>query len=66
MSSAMHNMLAICDSFAKDYNLVFNANKSKWLFFGQTDHCFSKVDLYVGGKLIEQVREWPHLGSYQF
>ena len=35
-TGAMRNMLAICDSFAKDYNLFFNANKSKWLMFRQT------------------------------
>ena len=28
-TGAMRNMLAICDSFANDYYLVFNANKSK-------------------------------------
>ena len=61
-TGAMRNMLGICDSFAKDYNLVFNANKSKWLMFGHTGHCFNKVDFHVGGNIIEQVYEWPHLG----
>ena len=61
-TGAMCNMVAICDSFAKDYNLVFNVNKSKCLLFGHTGHCFSKVDFHVGGNLIEQVHKWPHLG----
>ena len=61
-TGAMRNMLEICDSFAKDYNLVFNAKKSKWLLFGRTGHCFNKVDFHVGGKLIEQV----HVGTYHF
>ena len=54
----MRNMLAICDSFAKDYNLVFNAHKFKWLLFGHTGHCFNKVDFHVRDNVIEQV----HLG----
>ena len=54
-------MLAICDSFAKDYNLVFNANKSKWLLLGHTGHSFSKVNFHMGGNIIEQIHEWPHL-----
>ena len=55
ITGAMRHMLGICDSFAKDYNLVFNANKSKWLLFGHTGHCFNKVDFHVSGNLIEQV-----------
>ena len=46
----------------KNNNLVFNANKSKWSLFELTGHCFNNVDFHVGGKLIEQVHEWPHLG----
>ena len=61
-TGAMRNMLAICDSFAKDYNLVLNANKSKWSLFGNTGHWFNKVDFYVCGNIIEQEHEWPHLG----
>ena len=58
----MHNMLAICDAFAKDYNLVLHANKSKWLLLGHTGHSFSKVDFHIGRNIIEQIHEWPHLG----
>ena len=65
-TGAMRNMLAIGDSFAKDYNLVFNANKSKWLLFGHTGHCFNKVDFHDGGNLIEQVHESSSLETYYF
>ena len=58
----MRNMLAICESFTKDYNLVRNANKSQWLLFGHTGHSFSKVDFHVCGNLIEQVHKWSRLG----
>ena len=58
----MRNMPAICDSVAKDYNLVFNANKSKCLQLGHTGHSFSKADFHAGGNIIEQIHEWPHLG----
>ena len=37
---AMRNMLGICDSVGKDYNFVFNANKSEWLLLGQTGRSF--------------------------
>ena len=60
-TGAMRNMLAICDSFAKEYDLVFNANKSKWLLSGHTEHSFSKEDFHIDGNLTEQVHEWPHL-----
>ena len=43
-------------------DLQLNANKSKWSLFGHTGHCFNKVDFHVGGNLIEQVHDWPHLG----
>ena len=46
----------------KNYNLVFNAIKSKWLLIGHTGHSFRKVDFHIGGNIIEQVHEWPHLG----
>ena len=58
----MRNMLAICDWFAKEYDLVFNATKSNWLLFEHIGDSFSKVDFHVGDNLIEQVHEWPHLG----
>ena len=32
------------------------------LLFGRIGHCFNKVDFDVGGNIIEQVHEWPHLG----
>ena len=59
----MRNMLAICDSFAKEYDLVFNAKKSKWLLFGHIGHSFSKADFRIGGNLIEHVNEF---GTYHF
>ena len=48
-------------TFAKDYNLVFNAHKFKWLLHGHTGHSFSKLDLHIGGNIIEQIQEWPYL-----
>ena len=56
-TDAMRNILGICNSIAKDYNLVFNVNKSKWVLFGHTAHCFNIVNFHVSGNLIEQVHE---------
>jgi len=32
--SAMRQLLLICDMYAAEYVIMFNANKSKFMFFG--------------------------------
>ena len=31
--SAMRKMPSVCDSYAANFNITFNAYKSKWVFF---------------------------------
>jgi hypothetical protein len=61
---AMRKMLAVCDAYANEFNVCFNASKSKSLIV--RPHLLSKTgpnpDFYIGGKLIEIVDRWPHLG----
>ena len=64
---ALRKMLAICDSYANDYDIVFNAKKSKCLvlfpstrrfLYDSLKHC----TFYIGDKPIEFVDSFSHLG----
>ena len=67
--TALHKMLQICDEFATDYSIVFNAQKSKCLvIFPQrcrflTDR-LNACTFYIGCDRIEFVESFSHLGSY--
>ena len=65
--SAMRTLLSICDIYAKEYDIVFNAKKSKFLavvgskrrsLFKATCNCV----FYIGGDPIENVDSFQHLG----
>jgi hypothetical protein len=67
--SAMHKLPAICDAYAAEYEIVFNADKSKFLvvsaakrrlFFKDMCDC----NFYVGGSTTENVCSYPHLGHF--
>ena len=66
--SAMRNMLALCDEFANEYSVAFNANKSKCLVVQPRQNRglpllnLPTLNFRVGGNDIEIVSEWPHLG----
>jgi hypothetical protein len=60
-------MLAICDVFAAEYDILFNAGKPKFLVIAArkkpllyNDTCGSSF--YIGGKRIENVDQYAHLG----
>jgi hypothetical protein len=66
-ATAMRKLLDICDDYARQYNMSFNANKSKWLavvprrrrtLYDQVDQCL----FFVGGKRIDFVNSFVHLG----
>jgi len=66
-ASALHKMLAICDSFATDCCVSFNAKKSKCLAVFPRSKRFlyaqlSKCVFYVDGKPVQFVKSYPHLG----
>jgi hypothetical protein len=67
-ASAMRRMLLICDDYAAQFNVVFNASKSKCLrclpistakHVSQVEHFPS---FSIGSQPIEFVAKWPHLG----
>jgi hypothetical protein len=62
---AMRKMLNICDKFAAEFSIVFNAKKSKCLVFQPKRGGItipSSPSFYIGGNVIEIVDKWPHLG----
>lgn len=65
--SAMRKLLSICDIYAKEYDILFNAKKSKFLavvgsrrrsLFKLTCNCA----FHIGGNPIENVASFSHLG----
>lgn len=65
---AMRTMLAICDRFATEFNVTFNANKSKCIMFKARSHCYARdravsaPQFLISGHIVENVFTWPHLG----
>jgi len=59
-------LLILCDNFAINYDIVFNASKSKCLHFSPRTRrkldANNNLQFFIGGKSIEFVCEWPHLG----
>jgi hypothetical protein len=65
--SAMRKMLSVCDSFASDYDIVFNATKSKYLVAAAKRQrsllkTMNECLFYIGGQPIENVMSYSHLG----
>jgi len=65
--SAMRHLLAICDSYAADFDIVFNADKSKFLVIVPNKRRQLYNDMrgcifVVGGTSIENVSKYSHLG----
>ena len=64
---AMRKMLGICEKYAHEYSIVFNANKSKWMLV--TPHSLRKIHDYIsrcpfyniGNERIEKVESFLHL-----
>jgi Reverse transcriptase (RNA-dependent DNA polymerase) len=67
-ASAMRSMLNSCDAYATQYNVLFNAKKSKCIRCQPIGavKCFSRLtfrpSFYIGSNYIEFVDKWPHLG----
>ena len=66
-ASAAGHLLSLCDELAVEFDVKFNAAKSKCIYFPPLSHyilhksgtkpCFS-----VGGSVIDYADSWPHLG----
>ena len=65
-ASAMRKLLAICDGFANDYDVKFNASKTKCILFQPACcnkmSCNAKPVFSIQNNNIEFVDSWPHLG----
>jgi len=64
---AMRKLLFICDNFAAQYDLVFNAVKSKFIVISTSRwrcliRSFNNCLFSIGGKQIENVSSYVHLG----
>ena len=61
----LQEMLRLCELYAIDHNIIFNAKKSQLLYFGSNpsnDPC--TVDLtMLKGKSIQYVKKCIHLGN---
>jgi hypothetical protein len=60
-AEAMRSLLHMCDEFACDYDVIFNANKSKCLRLGKSV-CHILPTFFIGDNVIDYVEAWPHLG----
>jgi hypothetical protein len=65
-AASIRRMLAICDDFARDFHVSFNAAKSKCMMFSpiSANSRFSAPSpmFYIGNQVIENVNQWLHLG----
>jgi hypothetical protein len=67
-ANAMRSMLHVCDVYATQYNVLFNAKKSKCIcchpigISKRFSRSFCYPSFFIGSQLIEYVEKWPHLG----
>jgi hypothetical protein len=67
-ANAMRSMLNVCDEFAAQFNVVFNATKSKCIYCisvgasRYVNNFATRPSFYIGSQVIEYVDRWPHLG----
>jgi hypothetical protein len=65
--AAMRKMLLISGAFALEFDILFNAQKSKFIVFAPSTHRqftadFNQCCFLINGCRIENVRSYPHLG----
>ena len=64
--SSVYSMLSICEKFANDYDVIFNASKSKLLIFPASfdgQHQYENISVHFMGGTIAYVPEHSHLGN---
>jgi len=60
---AMRHLLYICERYAKEFSIKFNADKSAWLYVTKSKHLGTCVPQFcIGGHMIKQTNEYVHLG----
>ena len=56
-------MLNVCENFSKDYNVIFNASKSKLMYFGKDNLNSENLLCMSNGSSIEFVEQCLHLST---
>jgi len=64
---AMHQLLAICDPHASEFDIVFKADKSKFLVVAPNNrralyNLMCDCQFFIGSKPLENVKQYTHLG----
>ena len=65
--TAIRQLLANCDSYASELDIVFNADKSKFLVVAPNKrralyNFMCDCQFFIGGKPLENVKQYTHLG----
>jgi hypothetical protein len=65
--TAMRKLLTLCDEYAADYDIMFNPDKSKFLVIASRKRLRFYKDMcacrfFIGGKPVENVSQYSHLG----
>jgi len=65
--SAMRKLLTICDDYAKEFDIIFNADKSKFIVVAarKRRHLYNDMCAYrffIGGNIVSNVDQYAHLG----
>ena len=63
----MRRLLVMCDEYAREYNISFNANKCKYMVIVPNSRrrlydMVSECAFFIGNKEIERVDSFVHLG----
>ena len=63
----MRQLLLICDMYDEEYDITFNANKSKFIYFGAQNrrslhNAMKECVFEIGGNRILRVDSFSHLG----
>ena len=61
--SGLKEMLKICEDYASDYNIIFNAKKSKLMHFGRNKMNTKTTISMANGCTIDYVEQCVHLGT---
>ena len=67
IASALRNMLAVCDKYAADFDMSFNAHKSKCMIVLPPSQRYlepqlNSIHFMIGGRMMEIVSSYSYLG----
>ena len=61
--TGLKEMLNTCEAYAKDYNILFNAKKSKLMYFGRNNINTNNMMSMSNSTRIDFIQQCTHLGS---